>query len=239
MGRRAGDDGGVGGAGRTVGRPRTRAVFLDALGTLVALEPPWTHLARELGVPEDARLASAVRAEMAYYKAHSHEGVDAGALAELRARCAALLARELGREVPVERMMAAIRFRAYADAAPALERLRALGLRLVCVSNWDCSLPAVLARCGLGELLDGVVTSAGSGTRKPDPAIFRAALELAGCRPAEAIHVGDTHAEDVVAAEGAGIAALLIDRDGSGGQIASLAEIEAHLAPGDGTRPPS
>jgi putative hydrolase of the HAD superfamily len=98
----------------------------------------------------------------------------------------------------------------------------------VCVSNWDCSLPDVLDRCELGELVDGVVTSAGVGARKPDPAIFAPALALAECAPAEALHVGDTAAEDVEAARAAGIPALLIDREG-GGDIASLAEIEGRV----------
>ena len=77
--------------------------------------------------------------------------------------------------------MAAIRFRAFDDAAPALAELRRLGLSLVCVSNWDVSLPEVLGRCGLDGALDGVVTSAEAGARKPDPAIFQPALRLAGC----------------------------------------------------------
>ena len=70
--------------------------------------------------------------------------------------------------------------------------------------------------------------SAGSGARKPDPAIFAPALELAGCEPREALHVGDTAAEDVDAARAAGIRALLLDREG-GGDIASLAEVEPRL----------
>ena len=74
-------------------------MLLDALGTLVELEPPWVHLADALGVEPDERLARAVRAEMAYYRDHSHEGRDADSLAELRGRCAAVLSRELGREV--------------------------------------------------------------------------------------------------------------------------------------------
>ena len=37
--------------------------------------------------------AAAVRAEMAYYREHSHEGRDAESLAELRERCAAVLSR--------------------------------------------------------------------------------------------------------------------------------------------------
>jgi putative hydrolase of the HAD superfamily len=206
----------------------TRAVLLDALGTLVELEPPWTHLAQALGVEPDERLVGAVRAEMAYYRDHSHEGRDTASLADLRGRCAAVLSRELGREVTVQTMMGAIRFRAFPDAAPALAELRRLGLRLVCVSNWDVSLPEVLARCGLDGALDGVVTSAEAGVRKPDPAIFAPALELAHCSPAEALYVGDTPAEDLAAARAAGIPALLIDRDG-GGDIESLESIRHHL----------
>ncbi len=206
----------------------TRAVLLDALGTLVELEPPWTHLAAALDVPADERLVAAVRAEMSYYREHSHEGRDSASLADLRRRCAALLSKELGREIPVETMMSAIRFRAYPDAAPTLSGLRGRGLRLVCVSNWDVSLPDVLARCGLAGVLDGVVTSAEAGARKPDPAIFEPALRLAGCTRPEALYVGDTPSEDLAGARAAGIRALLIDREG-GGDIESLECIRHHL----------
>ena len=207
----------------------TRAVFLDALGTLVELEPPWVHM-REF-VPDridDETLVVAVRAEMAYYRAHAHEGSDAASLADLRRRCAELISRELGIEVTVERLLASVRFDAFADASPALAHLRELGLRLVVVSNWDMSLRTVLERCGLAGLLDGVVSSAEAGARKPDPAIFAAALEIAGCGPGEALHVGDTPEEDVEGARAAGIRALLLDREGHG-EIASLAEIGEHL----------
>ncbi len=206
----------------------TRAVLLDALDTLVELEPPWLHLAEALGVEPDDRLIAAVRTEMGYYREHSNEGRDDDSLADLRGRCAGVLSRGLGREVDVETMMSSIRFRAFEDAAPALAELRLMGLRLVCVSNWDVSLTVVLARCGLGGTLDGVVTSAGTGARKPDPAIFEAALEIAGCSADEALHVGDTPAEDTAGARAAGIRALLIDRDG-GGEIDTLSSIRHHL----------
>jgi putative hydrolase of the HAD superfamily len=203
----------------------TRAVFLDALGTLVELEAPWVHLAPELELdPDDEDLVRAVRKEMAYYKEHSHEGRDPDSVAALRARCADILSWELDREVTVETMMGAFRFSAFPDVAPALEDLRSRGMRLVCVSNWDVSLTEVLERCGLDGLIDGVVTSAGSGSRKPDPVIFSQALEIAGCSAAEALHVGDTPEEDVAGAGAAGIRALLLDRDG-GGDISSLAEV--------------
>jgi putative hydrolase of the HAD superfamily len=208
----------------------TKAVFLDALGTLVELEPPWIRLAAELGVEVDDSVVAAFRAEMAYYRDHAHEGADDASLADLRRRCADLLGRELGREISVEQMMAAIRFRAFGDAESALSDLRRRGLVLVCVSNWDVSLAGVLDRVGLGPLLDGVVTSAGVGARKPDPAIFAAALELAGCDAAEALHVGDTPAEDVAGARAAGIRSVLLERDG-GGDVSSLAEIAGNLDP--------
>jgi putative hydrolase of the HAD superfamily len=206
-----------------------KAVFLDALGTLVELEPPWVGLRAALGERvSDQQLIPAVRTEMAYYKAHSHEGRDPESLADLRARCAALLSRELGTEVSVETLVESIRFAPYPDAVPALEGLRSRGMKLVCVSNWDCSLGTVLERCGLAEHLDGAVSSAEAGARKPDPAIFKPALALAGCAPEEAVHVGDTREEDVEAARAAGIRALLIDREG-GGDIASLAEVVSRL----------
>jgi putative hydrolase of the HAD superfamily len=208
----------------------TRAVFLDALGTLVELEPPWVSLrSRVPSEVGDERLEDALRAEMAYYRDHAHEGRDEASLADLRERCAAIVSERLGVEITVDELVEAIRFDAYADAVPALRELRDGGHRLVAVSNWDCSLPAVLERCGLGELLDGAVSSAAAGARKPDPAIFEPALELVGCGPGEALHVGDTPEEDVEGARAAGIRALLIDRDGNGGDISSLREIREHL----------
>ena len=208
----------------------TRAVFLDALGTLVELEPPWISL-RDLVPAEvsDAQLVAALKAEMAYYKEHAHEGRDEASLAELRERCAAIVSGKLGMDVGVDELVGAIRFSAYPDAVPALTALRDRGLVLVAVSNWDCSLPRVLDGCGLAELLDGTVTSAEAGSRKPDPEIFELALELAGCDADDALHVGDTAEEDVAGARAAGIRSLLIDRDGRGGDIASLEEIDQHL----------
>lgn len=218
-----------------MGQIAVSAVLLDALGTLVALEPPAPRLAAILGEPPGERIEAAMRAEMDHYREHAHEGRDPDSLAALRERCAAVVSRRLGREVPVEALMEAIRFRAFGDAAPALGELRARGLRTVCVSNWDCSLPRVLERVGLGGLLDGVVSSAVAGAPKPDPAIFGRGLELAGCDAAAALHVGDTPAEDVAGARAAGIRALLIVREGSAEPpadvpaIASLAQIGEHL----------
>jgi putative hydrolase of the HAD superfamily len=220
--------------------PPTRAVLLDALGTLVRLEPPAPRLQAELarlGHQVDPDLAErAFAAEIAYYLEHHTEAFDPSSLAELRNRCAAVIRDVLG--VPEldhagarRAMLDSIRFAPYPDAGPALGELRARGLRLVVASNWDCSLPHVLDGAGLGGLLDGVVTSAATGARKPDPALFVAALRLAGCEAGEALHVGDSPVNDVDGARSAGIRAVLLSRDGSAAPptgveaIASLAEL--------------
>jgi putative hydrolase of the HAD superfamily len=208
-----------------------RAVFLDALGTLVELEPPWSSLRAQVPAEvSDQQLEDALRAEMTYYRDHAHEGRDETSLAALRERCAAIVSEKLGIEISVDELVEAIRFSVYPDVVPALSDLRDRGLRLVAVSNWDYALPRVLDRCGLDGWLDGTVTSAGAGARKPDPAIFAAALELAGTGPDEALHVGDTPEEDVEGARAAGIRSLLIDRTGNTGDISSLTEIREHLS---------
>jgi putative hydrolase of the HAD superfamily len=205
-----------------------RAVSLDALGTLVELEPPAPKLVAALGergveiAPEDAERA--FRAEIAYYLEHHLEGRDARSLDDLRDRCAAVLEAELGVGGLREAMLASLRFRAFADAAPALGELRSRGLALVVVSNWDCSLPGVLEEAGLLGLVDGVVSSAEAGAAKPDPAPFRRGLELAGVAPAESLHVGDSQRNDVDGARAAGVEAVLLARDGGGG-IRSLREL--------------
>ena len=200
-----------------------RAVLLDALGTLVELERPWPHLVAELGARgvaiDEADARRAMLAEMAYYRANHDDASDRSGLADLRRRCAEVVRAELGTGLPVDEvqaaMLAAIRFRPYPEVPGVLAALRERGCALVVVSNWDVSLHDVLEQTRLRELVDAVVTSAEFGAAKPDPAIFAHALELAGGVPAaEALHAGDDLAADVEGARAAGIAAVLVARDG-------------------------
>jgi putative hydrolase of the HAD superfamily len=205
------------------------AVLLDSFGTLVSMEPPGPRLAAALGVSEE-RADAAFRAEIAYYLEHHVEGRDRRSLDDLRDRCAAVVRNslgdpELGLAHVRSAMLDSIRFSAYPDVAPVLEDLRARGLRLVVASNWDCSLPQVLADAGLLPLVDGVVASAVVGADKPAAAVFEAALRLAGSDASRAVHVGDSPAKDVEGARREGIRAVLIDRETGQGDIASLAEL--------------
>jgi HAD superfamily hydrolase (TIGR01549 family) len=97
------------------------------------------------------------------------------------------------------------------DVVPFLEGLRRGGLRIVVVSNSNGTLRALLADLGLLDRVDLVVDSAEEGVEKPDPEIFRRALERSGARREETAHMGDLYSVDVQGAEKAGIAALLYD----------------------------
>jgi putative hydrolase of the HAD superfamily len=205
--------------------PGPRAILLDALGTLLELEPPAPLLraqlaARGVEVSEDEARA-ALQAEIAFYRAHHDEAADGAALADLRDRCAAVLDAALppdARGLPDLRdaLLASLRFRPFREVPGVLAALRAAGCRLVVVSNWDVSLHAALADSGLAPLVDGAISSAEAGAAKPAPAIFARALELAGgIAPAEALHVGDDLDADVGGARAAGIPALLVVRDGA------------------------
>jgi putative hydrolase of the HAD superfamily len=201
-------------------------VLLDGLGTLVALEPPWPRLVKQLHDAHGVELSladaeRAFRAEIAYYRTHHHEGRDPDALEDLRRRCAEVLRAQLPPRavegLSLEQLSAAmlesLRFNAFPDVPAALARLRARGLTLVVVSNWDISLPAVLRAVGLEGMIDGVVTSAAVGHPKPAPEIFTAALALAGCAPERAVQVGDSLDQDIHGALAAGISAVLLRRD--------------------------
>jgi putative hydrolase of the HAD superfamily len=200
-----------------------KAVLLDALGTLVELQPPAPRLQRLLAQAgfevSEERAAVGFAAEIAYYLDHHLEGSDRERLERLRDRCAEEMRRAL--ELPdldhvtARRvMLEALEFRPYPDVLPALAELRERGLTLVVASNWDCSLPDWLEPAGITELVDGVVTSAEVGAPKPHPRVFERALAIAGVAPSEALHVGDKVDNDVQGAATAGVRAILVQREG-------------------------
>jgi putative hydrolase of the HAD superfamily len=218
-------------------RRHRRPLLIDAMGTLVRLQAPVPLLRSQLrdrfGVEvSDAETAAALRAEIAFYRAHMGDGRDAGTLYELRLRCAAVLrealpagCRALALDLLLRALLDSLRFVAFDDARDALLAVRARGARVIAVSNWDVSVLEVLEQTGLAPLLDGVVSSAAIGVGKPSPIVFAHALSLAGARAADALHVGDSPSEDVAGALAAGIEPVLIDRAGGGARVAGVRTI--------------
>jgi putative hydrolase of the HAD superfamily len=201
---------------------RPRVVLLDAHGTLLGLHPPVPRLARLLadaGAPHaEDRVARALAAEIAHYRAHHLRGRDAASLATLRRECAVVLAAGLGAGAPpaddlVPMLLGALRFHLLPDAAELLDALAGRGTPVALVSNWDISLRDVLAELGIAERFAAVCISAECGVAKPDPAIFTAALGALGARPEEAVHCGDDVLLDGCGALAAGITPVIIARD--------------------------
>lgn len=98
------------------------------------------------------------------------------------------------------------------DVAPALGRLRALGLTLLVLSNANGTVRAMFERVGLAPYFQTIVDSGEETVEKPDPRFFALALERVGAEPATTLHVGDMFHVDVLGARAAGLAAALIDR---------------------------
>lgn len=104
--------------------------------------------------------------------------------------------------------------RLHADAERALVWARAHGHSIWVLTDADPYLvDDVLPATGLPDLWDGVVTAAEAGYPKPDPRLFRFALERAGAAPIDAVMVGDSYERDVLGARAAGVHhAVLVDR---------------------------
>jgi putative hydrolase of the HAD superfamily len=126
-------------------------------------------------------------------------------------------------------------YRLYDDALPAIGALRERGHRIGLISNFEGWLEEMLVELELGNVFDVSVISGVVGVEKPDVRIFEIALDAAGVVPADAVHVGDSVANDVEPATAAGMRAVLLDRAGDhpdhpGPRVRSLADLPGLVA---------
>jgi REG-2-like HAD superfamily hydrolase len=104
-------------------------------------------------------------------------------------------------------------WRVAAGAASCCEQVRARGMKIAVVSNWDHHLRPLLEQLGVTAWVDAVVISAEEQLEKPDPRMFLRACMRLGVEPSAAVHVGNDPDEDIIGATSAGCAALLLGRD--------------------------
>ena len=226
-----------------------RAVFFDVGNTLLYPYPSVGEVCREvLLAAGHARELGAIDAHMPLvdqyyedrYRTDDTFWTDEGETSQVWVGMYSLLCRQLGIEEDAETIARRVydefgdpgRWRSYDDVIPAFRRLRAKGLRLGLISNWDRRLSDLADGLGLRELLDAVICSADVGLHKPDPRIFELACARVGVSPAEAAHVGDHHYSDIVGASAVGMRAVRIDRLGDAcdpAAISSLDELDAML----------
>ncbi|CAN5539586.1 hypothetical protein BH24CHL9_BH24CHL9_10200 [soil metagenome] len=213
-------------------RRLTRApgiVLLDVGDTLLRPEPSWRDIYasvfRTLGI--DASPDEFEQAFREAWHAWSHEGpFDTSEEASFRRlmELDQLIFDRLGHPDLPESFFRAIEaafhrrsaWYVFPDVMPALDVMRAAGLRLGVVSNWGWAAPELLHLLELAGHFEVLAISARVGYQKPHPAIFEHALELMGAGPETAIHVGDDAAADVVGARRAGIEPVLILREHRG-----------------------
>jgi YjjG family noncanonical pyrimidine nucleotidase len=98
--------------------------------------------------------------------------------------------------------------RALDGAAALLTALRPHARIAIVTNNLLQEQQDKLAHCGLTPLVDVLIASEDVGVSKPDPRIFRIALDRAGVGAPEAVMVGDAWENDVAGARRAGIRAV-------------------------------
>jgi putative hydrolase of the HAD superfamily len=209
--------------------PVIRALLFDAAGTLIEPAEPvaevYVRHAAACGLPLDV-----VRVREAFGHAFGASGDPAWELhpegdAAEREWWKGVVGLTLGRaagcrlcddrvaacfEALFEHYACFTAWRVFPEVAAVLDEARREGLRVAVVSNFDRRLHRILEGAGLS--FDFVLTSADARVRKPDPAIFRHALDRLGLPSAEVLHAGDSAMADVAGARAAGIEPYLLDR---------------------------
>ena len=102
--------------------------------------------------------------------------------------------------------------RPFPDVVPLLSRLsRRFNLSLL-TNGAPAMQRTKVSTSGLEAFFDTIFVGGEFARGKPHPAIFEAALEAAGCRPGQVMHVGDSLLHDIVGAQAVGIHGVWLNR---------------------------
>lgn len=99
----------------------------------------------------------------------------------------------------------------YPEAAEVLKLLRER-FDLAVISNFDGRLRMILEHLGVSQFFSHVFLSSELGADKPDPEIYRRALQLSGSAPDKTLHVGDDPERDWAGARSAGLGIFQLER---------------------------
>jgi putative hydrolase of the HAD superfamily len=83
---------------------------------------------------------------------------------------------------------------------------------LAVISNFDGRLRMILEQFGIAKVFRWIFISSEMGAEKPDPLIYRRALQFSATTPNEGLHVGDDRERDWNGAAAAGLQVFQLDR---------------------------
>lgn len=200
-----------------------RAIFFDAVGTLIFPDPPAAEVYVEVGQRHGSRhsievvhrrFAAVFAAEEAVDQAtglrtseererQRWQNIVASVLDDVAAPQACF--REL-----YEYFANAAAWRLDPQAPAVLQHLQERGYYLGMASNFDRRLRTVVAGLAALSPLKGLVISSEVGWRKPSGEMFTAMCRAAGQPPDKVVYVGDDPVNDEQGALAAGMHALLL-----------------------------
>jgi 2-haloacid dehalogenase len=193
-----------------------RACVFDAYGTLFDVHSAVGRLRPQIGAGADelSQLWRTKQLEYAWLRALMGRHADfwqvtGDALDHALARTG------VDASVREPLLQAYLTLEAYPEVADVLRRLRAAGLKLAILSNGEpAMLAAAVENAGIGDLLDAVLSVEEVGVYKPDPRVYRLAVDRLGVRP-DQIAFQSSNAWDVNGAACFGLRPVWINRFGA------------------------
>jgi putative hydrolase of the HAD superfamily len=220
--------------------PVIKAIFFDAVGTLFSLAGTvgqhYALVGRQVGLRLDA-----VQLDRAFFSAWDkmpkrtaiagpRENDDKDWWRDLVNRMFVEAAPSIGEldrdnffEVAYEHFAESGVWELYPDVFQILQPSKDR-FQLAVISNFDGRLRLILEHLGISKFFSHVFVSSEIGADKPDPVIFRRALEFMRLAPEEVLHVGDDPVRDWEAASEAGLATFHLERPKN-----SLADLQTKL----------
>jgi len=208
-----------------------RAVFFDWYNTLAQYEPPREQLQsqalQEFGINASPRELERglMIADRNYFEESARSPIRERSPEEqgmIYIQYQKTLLSEVGVNVPEElilkimdrlqQLYGGLTFAIFDDVLSTLKELKKQNFTTGLLTNLPSGIDSICENLGVKPYLDFIVTSAEAGADKPNPAIFRLALERAGVKSTEAVHIGDQYHLDVIGARGVGINTILLDR---------------------------
>ncbi|HAV10797.1 MAG TPA: hypothetical protein DCX22_04200 [Dehalococcoidia bacterium] len=105
-------------------------------------------------------------------------------------------------------------FKLFDDSLEILNILNDRKVQIGLISNVGKEMEDTYRKLGIQSYLTFTVTSFEVGCDKPDPKIFRIAIEKSKVKPEEMLYIGDQYEQDILGARNVNIQGILIDRRG-------------------------